>query len=432
MDQTVEDLSNEEVAMLKMLEQANAAILRDDRAPQLSTAGSEGGHAAVVEPELTPLELALRAWGPILPNIPEYSRKNKKRLAELVRLGVPGPVRGIVWQRLAEMCRKERRRSMDRDLEYAELLEEPSSWSRQITADIARTFPSHPFFTEKEGVGQHVLFNVIKAYSCFDQEVGYCQGSAFIVALLLMHMPEEEAFNVFCILMRDFGLRSLFRPTMSGLTLRLHQFECLVADVYPELHAHFTDMMIPTSSYASQWFLTLFGSALPLPCVERLFDLFVLDSTEHGLLLVFRCGLAILGMNHEKLLQSHFDGIMATLHKQEQRFTGKEDALVEAIVQQGTSCVTTKKLAKYEKDWAAKQEAEQLEQGVLMRTRQERDHLAKANAALTARLKDMESEMQGMATKLVEKTVELSEAEEQIDQLKAQLADNDDDVATTM
>lgn len=120
---------------------------------------------------------ALRAWGPILPNIPEYSRKNKKRLAELVRLGVPGPVRGnakyrscvcsfggiccvdscahvravvgdegitefvflfityissfyslplegIVWQRLAEMCRKERRRSMDRDLEYAELLEE--------------------------------------------------------------------------------------------------------------------------------------------------------------------------------------------------------------------------------------------------------------------------------------------------------------------
>ena len=84
-----------------------------------------------------------------------------------------------------------------------------------------------------------------------------------------MHMPEEEAFNVFCILMRDFGLRSLFRPTMSGLTLRLHQFECLVADVYPELHAHFTDMMIPTSSYASQWFLTLFGSALPLPCVER-------------------------------------------------------------------------------------------------------------------------------------------------------------------
>ena len=38
----------------------NAAILRDDRAPQLSTAGSEGGHAAVVEPELTPLELVRR------------------------------------------------------------------------------------------------------------------------------------------------------------------------------------------------------------------------------------------------------------------------------------------------------------------------------------------------------------------------------------
>ena len=165
---------------------------------------------------------------------------------------------------------------------------------------------------------------------------------------------------------------------MSGLTLRLHQFECFVAEVYPELHDHFTEMMIPTSSYASQWFLTLFGSALPLPCVERLFDLFILDSTDHGVLVIFRCGLAILGMNHERLLQSHFDGIMSTLHKGglEQLFDGKEDALVDAIAKQGAHTVTKKKLAKYEKDWAAKQDAEQAEQGVLMRTRQGRDKLA--------------------------------------------------------
>ena len=58
----------------------------------------------------------------------------------------------------------------------------PSPWTRQITADIARTFPSHPFFTEKEGVGQHVLYNVIKAYSCFDQEVGYCQGNCAMLS----------------------------------------------------------------------------------------------------------------------------------------------------------------------------------------------------------------------------------------------------------
>ena len=36
----------------------------------------------------------------------------------------------------------------------------------------------------------------LQAYSLHDREVGYCQGSGFIVGLLLMIMPEEEAFSV--------------------------------------------------------------------------------------------------------------------------------------------------------------------------------------------------------------------------------------------
>lgn len=42
----------------------------------------------------------------------------------------------------------------------------------------------------------------MKAYSLHDREVGYCQGSAFIVGLLLMQMPEEEAFAVVVKLMQ--------------------------------------------------------------------------------------------------------------------------------------------------------------------------------------------------------------------------------------
>ncbi len=54
--------------------------------------------------------------------------------------------------------------------------------------DIARTYPEHDFFKKKDGVGQEALFNVMKAYSVHDREVGYCQGSAFIVGLLLMQV----------------------------------------------------------------------------------------------------------------------------------------------------------------------------------------------------------------------------------------------------
>ena len=57
-----------------------------------------------------------------------------------------------------------------------------------IRRDIARTYPEHDFFKEKDGLGQESLFHVMKAYSLHDREVGYCQGSAFIVGLLLMQV----------------------------------------------------------------------------------------------------------------------------------------------------------------------------------------------------------------------------------------------------
>jgi hypothetical protein len=46
-----------------------------------------------------------------------------------------------------------------------------------------------------------MLFNVMKAYAVSDPEVGYCQGSAFIAGMLLLHMPEEDAFSVLMKLM---------------------------------------------------------------------------------------------------------------------------------------------------------------------------------------------------------------------------------------
>ena len=61
-----------------------------------------------------------------------------------------------------------------------------------IRRDIARTYPEHDFFKKKGGVGQESLFNVMKAYSIHDREVGYCQGSAFIVGLLLMEVMSPK------------------------------------------------------------------------------------------------------------------------------------------------------------------------------------------------------------------------------------------------
>lgn len=63
-----------------------------------------------------------------------------------------------------------------------------------ILRDIPRTYPEKEFF-RNGGSGQQSLFNVIKSYSIHDREVGYCQGSAFIVGQLLLQVNKFNLYN---------------------------------------------------------------------------------------------------------------------------------------------------------------------------------------------------------------------------------------------
>ncbi|XP_038411847.1 USP6 N-terminal-like protein isoform X1 [Canis lupus familiaris] len=64
----------------------------------------------------------------------------------------------------------------------------------QIDLDVNRTFRSHTMFWDRYRVGQGALFHMLAAYSVNDTEVGYCQGMSEIAAILLMFLPEEDAF----------------------------------------------------------------------------------------------------------------------------------------------------------------------------------------------------------------------------------------------
>jgi hypothetical protein len=99
----------------------------------------------------------------------------------LTKGGIPSPIRGLVWQIIAK--------SRDSSEEYKELLLLSSPFEKQITRDLTRTFPNHPYFMQE--TGRRALFNVAKAYSLFDQEVGYCQGLAFIIGCLLLHVQQQ-------------------------------------------------------------------------------------------------------------------------------------------------------------------------------------------------------------------------------------------------
>jgi hypothetical protein len=256
-----------------------------------------------------------RVWSELLRNWEESFRRGQKQVRARVREGIPGPLRGMAWQLMSG--------AQDHDLRdlYPALLTEESPFERQIKRDLARTFPEHSFFKERDGLGQESLLNILKAYSVYDREVGYCQGSPFITGLLLMQkMPEEDAFCVFVRLMYDYKMRDLFKPSMADLGLSFFQLERLVEELYPALYAHFQTMEFMTSMYASPWFLTMFASVLSLNVVFRIMDVFLMEGRD----VVFKVGLALLEHSQEQLLQldmeemlKHFQKEMKSIHERD-------------------------------------------------------------------------------------------------------------------
>ncbi|XP_060934543.1 ecotropic viral integration site 5 protein homolog isoform X3 [Limanda limanda] len=298
-------------------------------------------------------------WGRIVNEWEDVRKKKEKQLKDLVRKGIPHHFRAIVWQLLCNA------QSMPIKDQYSELLKMTSPCEKLIRRDIARTYPEHDFFKEKDSSGQEVLFNVMKAYSLVDREVGYCQGSAFIVGLLLMQMPEEEAFCVFVKLMQDYRLRELFKPTMAELGLCMYQFECMIQEQLPELHIHFQAQSFHTSMYASSWFLTIFLTSFPLRVATRIFDIFMCE----GLEIVFRVGLAILQMNQAELIQLDMEGMLQHFQRiiPNQLDNGPDKVILAAYQVK----YNAKKMKKLEKEYTTIKSKEMEEQVEIKRLRTE-------------------------------------------------------------
>ncbi|CAI5639011.1 unnamed protein product [Oreochromis niloticus] len=323
-------------------------------------------------------------WGRIVNEWEEVRKKKEKQLKDLVRKGIPHHFRAIVWQLL---CNAQNMPIKD---QYSELLKMTSPCEKLIRRDIARTYPEHEFFKEKDSLGQEVLFNVMKAYSLVDREVGYCQGSAFIVGLLLMQMPEEEAFCVFVKLMQDYRLRELFKPSMAELGLCMYQFEYMIQEQLPELHIHFQAQSFHTSMYASSWFLTIFLTSFPLPVATRIFDIFMCE----GLEIVFRVGLAILQMNQAELIQLDMEGMLQHFQKViPHQLDSGPDKVIQAAYQVKYNA---KKMKKLEKEYTTIKTKEMEEQVEIKRLRTE-------NRLLKQRIDTLEKESASLADRLIQK-----------------------------
>ncbi|XP_063740113.1 TBC1 domain family member 1 isoform X1 [Eleginops maclovinus] len=220
-----------------------------------------------------------------------------------VAQGVPRQHRGEIWKFLSEQYLLRQTvpsRPPANYTPYKELLKQLTTQQHAILIDLGRTFPTHPYFQAQLGAGQLSLYNLLKAYSLLDPEVGYCQGLSFIAGVLLLHLGEEDAFNMLKFLMYDVGLRKQYRPDMIILQIQMYQLSRLLHDYHRDLYSHLEQHEIGPSLYATPWFLTAFASHFPLGFVARVFDMLFLQGSE----VIFKVALSLLG-SHKPLILQH-------------------------------------------------------------------------------------------------------------------------------
>ncbi|EPQ30179.1 uncharacterized protein PFL1_02295 [Pseudozyma flocculosa PF-1] len=242
-------------------------------------------------------------WGNVMSNYQQVARTQPRELSRAIQAGIPAALRGMMWQLMSS--------SKDEEMEiiYAYYLKQSSPHEKAIRRDLNRTFPEQDYFQDGKGIGQENLFNVVKAYSLYDPEVGYCQGMQFVVGPLLLNMPDEEAFSTLVRLMKSYDLRGHFTPNMPSLQLRLFQFDRLLEEFLPLLHMHLVRQGVKSSMYASQWFMTLFSYRFPLELVYRILDSVFAEGVEA----LFRFALALMKRNEEELLKLNFDSAVSFL-----------------------------------------------------------------------------------------------------------------------
>ncbi|XP_032386032.1 TBC1 domain family member 4 isoform X2 [Etheostoma spectabile] len=310
--------------------------------------------------------------------------------------GVPKSRRGEVWLLLSHQHRlrhKLPQRQQAPDTPYHDLLKQLTAQQHSILVDLGRTFPTHQYFSAQLGAGQLSLYNLLKAYSLLDTEVGYCQGISFVAGVLLLHMSEEQAFDMLKFLMYDLGIRQQFRPDMVSLQVQMYQLSRLLHDYHRELYNHFEEHEICPSLYAAPWFLTLFASQFPLNFVSRVFDFVFVQGTGA----IFKVALCLLSSHEGEIVECDtFESIVDFLKTTLPALTQTQ---MEQTIAKVMEMDISKQLHAYEVEYHVLQD-EMLDSGPLPDDSDRLDKLEKTNVQLKKQNMDLLEKLQAARQKI--------------------------------
>uniref|UniRef100_A0A4W4G714 Rab-GAP TBC domain-containing protein n=2 Tax=Electrophorus electricus TaxID=8005 RepID=A0A4W4G714_ELEEL len=210
-------------------------------------------------------------WISLIKHWDQVLERKTSKIKTQCQKGIPASLRAKCWPLL---CGATHRKEKNKDLYKAlELAPGQQSWIDVIKRDTDRQFPFHEMFQSKESHGQQGLLRVLKAYTEFQPEEGYCQAQGPVAAVLLMNMPLEEAF--WCLVqISELYLPGYYSTLLEGVLFDAAILSSVLKRTCPAAHKHMESQGVEPLMFATDWLMCLYSRHLPFNTLLRVWDLF--------------------------------------------------------------------------------------------------------------------------------------------------------------
>ncbi|KAI4166286.1 MAG: hypothetical protein LQ342_000176 [Letrouitia transgressa] len=249
---------------------------------------------------------------------PDRSPKTQR----YIRKGIPAAWRGAAWFYYAggPALREENPTVYSSLVSRAETSGLDPNDQESIERDLHRTFPDNIHFKPDAPPTQQPadeaplltsLRRVLQAFAIHHPEIGYCQSLNFLTGLLLLFLPEEQAFWMLHIITTTI-LPGTHELSLEGANVDLWVLMMALRESVPTIWAKVgiattssdpaaaegpahtpTAKLPPISLCTTSWFMSLFIGTLPVESVLRVWDVLFYEGSKvlfWVALAVFRLG----------------------------------------------------------------------------------------------------------------------------------------------
>ena len=202
-----------------------------------------------------------------------------KKINKLLLLGPPNNLRWLIWfsKAKSKYFEIESKIGINNSQIYNNIinLNINKEIEKKINEDLNKTFPKIKYFTNLNLLNS--LFNLLKAYSIYDKEIGYITGMNKIAAniLIVSDFNEIESFLVLRFFFSDnYGLS--FRNFFKENSQKLKFYSFLIIELIKErllsIYEIITKFQIEKELCLDKWIISLFNIFFDFCITIRLYD----------------------------------------------------------------------------------------------------------------------------------------------------------------